>query len=107
MGGVMNSLYGPNHPGKLDSYLRHCIGILDGLPATARLPMFLTFRYDCINRFYPHPTFSSGEATLSFFPDTLAYVSGAVPIPAAKEEDRPFRANWLDWCRAHRAECAA
>ncbi len=101
----MSLLYGPNAPGKLDSYLRHCVSVLSGLPAQARLSMFLTFRYDCVNRFYPHPTFSAGEATPDFFARTLAYVSGAEPIPATKEEDRPFRANWLDWCRVHRAEC--
>ncbi len=93
--------YGPNAPGKLATFCEGAIYLLDNVVPEDKLRLFLTLRYDTLNRAYPHDTFSAGEATLSFFPDTLAYVSGARPIPANKEEDYPFRANWLDWCRLH------
>ncbi len=90
----------------LSSFCEQAILLVAGAKPENRLGLFIALRYDVLNRAYPHATFSAGEATLSFFANTLAYVSGAEPIPATKEDDRPFRANWLDWCRAHRAECA-
>ncbi len=90
----------------LSSFCEQAILLVAGAKPEHRLGLFIALRYDVLNRVYPHETFSAGEATLSFFPDTLAYITGATPIPETKPDDRPFKANYLDWCRTHRAECA-
>ena len=80
--------------------------LLDITASPDRLSAFLHWRYDRLNREHPHAIFSVGEATPEFFGQTLAYVVGVEPIPETKPDDRPFRANYLDWCRKHLAECA-
>lgn len=102
----MSPLYGPAAPGNLLQFVAASCYALDNAAPADKLPLFLLLRYDRLNRFYPHPTFSAGEATLDFFEKTLLCLTGETPIPATKEEDRPFRANWLEWCRVHAKEVA-
>jgi hypothetical protein len=61
---------------------------------------FMELRYDELNRRFPHPPFSTQEAENAFFAKTLAYVSGAEEIPLSTNDDRPYRSNYLEWCRA-------
>lgn len=65
---------------------------------------FVELRYDVLNSLYPHPVFGVNQATPEFFATTLAYVTGARPIPesepgAAQGADPTYWRRYRDWCR--------
>jgi hypothetical protein len=72
--------------------------------------VFLEWRYDKLNKLYPHKTFSVGQATYEFFHDTLEILEGRAPMPSKYDEKgnkkSEYELNYIEWLESHQIKNA-
>jgi hypothetical protein len=67
---------------------------------------FIYSRYELLSKYFPHKTFSVGQATLDFFHETFLILDGQIPMPSEYDEKgnkkSEYELNYINWLKQHK-----